>query len=152
MNILKLIKKIFYSSTCAFTVTIFAISVAFSFVTNDQSLTFTKSIPLSNYPPIFIFSVVVATLNRFLTCNRVPLAVRVGTHFAGYMIALYVLFTATFSLGQTSHGKTSVMFVFAVIYAIVLAVSFFVRTGVKKLTSKLERKENISPDSEASEK
>ena len=151
MNILKLIKKVFYSSTCAFAVTIFAISLAFTFVIEDQSLTFTKSIPLSNYPPIFVVSVAAAALNHFLTFKRVPVAARIGIHFAGYMIALYVLFVTCFSLGQTSHGKTSVMIVFSIAYAIVLLITFFIRMGVKKLFSKLERKEAPTEESESNE-
>ena len=151
MNILKLIKKLFYSATCAFTLTIFAFCIAFAFVVDDQSLTFTKSIPLSNYPPIFLFSVAAAALNHFLTFKRIPVAVRVGVHFAGYMIALYVLFMATFSLGQTSHGKTSVMIVFAIIYAIICAISFFARLGFKKLVDKLQNKDNGISETETSE-
>ena len=137
MKILSVIKKILYSSTFTFTVTMFAFMGIFELFYNDLELTSTKAVPLSHYPWILLFSLVVGILNNLLTSKLFNIYLRVAIHFAGIMGAIYLIFMQVFGLGQNSSGKLAVMAVIAILYAIVMLVSFALRKGFFALAGKM---------------
>lgn len=145
MKILNTLKKIAYSTTFVFTVTIFVFCIVYTFFVEDTSLTHTKAIPISSYPWFLLFSLVVASLNHLLSSKLMPLLPKLAIHFVGVMAAVGVFFLAILGLGQTTHGKLSVMVVFAVIYAVVMLLVFLVRTAFLRVAGTLlgkEKKEN----------
>jgi len=150
MKILNTLKKIVYSSALVFTVTIFLFCTVYTFFVEDTALTHTKAIPLSSYPWFLLFSFAVAALNHLLTSKLMPLLPRLAIHFVGVMAAVYVFFLAILGLGQTNHGKLSVMMVFAVIYAVVLLAVYLVRTAFLRVISALGKEKAVSAESEKS--
>ena len=70
MKALNVVKKIIYSTTFVFTVTVFVFMAMFAFIENDTTVTQTRAIPLSNYPWILLFSFIVGALDNMLTAKR----------------------------------------------------------------------------------
>ncbi len=133
MKALNQIKKIIYSSTFIFTVTVFIMTLIYIF-TQDETVTHTKAIPIDRYLPLYLFSLALGALDHLLVCKKMNLVLRVALHFAGGMTAVFVVFVLLFGLGgQTSYGKLSAMLVFAVIYAVLLCVCFLIRKGFSRL-------------------
>ncbi len=133
MKILLMIKKILYSSTFAFTVTMFAFMGMLSIANDDPAKAQTLMIPLSRYPWILLFSVIVGALNNMLTANSLPLGLRLPLHGAGVLGAFYVIIIRVFGLGQNGNGRLSVMLVAAVIYAFSLTLAYFIRRAFIKI-------------------
>lgn len=138
MKILTEIKKILYSTTFAFTVTTFIFMAMFALIEDDTAITQTRAIPLSNYPWILLFSFIVGTLDHFLTAPRVPLGLRLPVHAIGVLGAFYVIILRVFGLGQHGRGRFSVMITVAIVYSLTLTASYFIRRGMKALSSKLD--------------
>ncbi len=132
MKILNAIKKILYSSTFVFTVTVFVITLFYKF-TAEADTPDTSGIQMDKYLPLYLFSLVVGALDNLLTWKKLNLAIRVPLHFVGVMTSVYVVFITIFKLGQTSHGRFSVMLILSVVYAIILGVSFLIRVGFIRL-------------------
>lgn len=151
MKALNVIKRILYSSTFVFTVTVFMFIAIYSIAGPESKASPTdldaaiqvKSIPLARFPWIMLFSLVVGALDNLLTVDRVPLALRLTAHFIGVLAAFYLIFLLVFGLGQTGHGKFSVMVVAAIVYCIVMVIVYAVRRGglalIKKLSSTTEK-------------
>ena len=136
MKILSQIKKIIYSSTFAFTVTVFIFMAMFAIIENDSSVTETRAIPLSNYPWMLLFSFIVAALNHLLTARCVPLAIRLPVHAVGVLGAFYLIILRVFGLGQHGRGRFSVMIIAFIIYIAVLSASYFIRRAIAALSAK----------------
>ena len=136
MKILSQIKKIIYSGTFAFTVTVFVFMAMFAIIENDASVTETRAIPLSNYPWILLFSFIVAALNHLLTARSVPLAIKLPVHAVGVLGAFYLIILRVFGLGQHGRGRFSVMIIAFIIYTAVLTASYFIRRAISALSAK----------------
>lgn len=138
MKALNVVKKIIYSTTFVFTVTVFVFMAMFAFIENDTTVTQTRAIPLSNYPWILLFSFIVGALDNMLTAKKIPLGLRLPVHFAGVLGAFYVIMLRVFGLGQSGRGRFSVMVIIAIIYAVLLGSAYIIRRGMAALASKLE--------------
>ena len=136
MKILNALKKIAYSSTFVFTVTIFVFLGMFSIIEDNSQITQTRAIPLSNYPWILLFSVIVGALDNLLTAKRLPLAIRLPIHLCGVLGAFYVIILRVFGLGQNGRGRFSVMAVAVIVYAIILISAYFLRRAFSKLAQR----------------
>ena len=132
MKVLNTIKKIFYSSTCIFTVTVFILTLFYIFSV-DNATTDTSGIQMDKYLPLYLFSLVLGALDHLLTCKKIHFAIRLPMHFIGTLASVYVVFITIFKLGQTSHGKFSVMLLLSIVYAVVLGICFLVRVGFLRL-------------------
>ncbi len=139
MNILLTLKRVAYSTAFSFMTTLFVFMGIFTLFYEDLSMTQTKAIPLSQYPWILLFAFVMAWLNHLLTSTLLNVYMRVGIHFCGTMAAIYLIFIETFKMGQSGSSKLSLMIVFSIVYAIVLAVSFAIRRGAGLLASTIEK-------------
>ena len=136
MKILSMIKKIIYSSTFTFTVTIFAFMAMLAVANDDPDKAQTLMIPMSRYPWILLFSLVVGALNNLLTSNVLPLGARLPIHAVGVLGAFYVIILRVFGLGQNGSGRFSVMLVAGIVYGIVLTAAYFIRRAFIKHVSK----------------
>ena len=139
MKILSLIKKILYSSTFAFTLTMFAFMGMFAIANDDPVKAETLIIPTSRYPWILLFSVIVGGLNNLLTAKSVPLGARLPIHIVGVLGAFYVIIVRVFGLGQNGSGRFAVMFVAGVIYALTLTAAYFIRGAFIKRAAKSDK-------------
>jgi hypothetical protein len=99
----------------------------FAIIEDNSQITQTRAIPLSNYPWILLFSVIVGALNNLLTAKALPLALRLPVHLFGVLGAFYVIILRVFGLGQNGRGRFSVMAVAFIIYAITLTSAYFIR-------------------------
>ncbi|MBQ2863101.1 MAG: hypothetical protein IJE84_02905 [Clostridia bacterium] len=151
MKILNQIKKIIYSGTFAFTVTVFVFMAMFAIIENDSSVTETRAIPLSNYPWILLFSFITAAFNHLLTAKRIPLAIKLPLHAAGVLGAFYFIILRVFGLGQHGRGRFSVMIIAFIIYAVVLTASYFIRRAVFNLCRKTQMKAPPAADTQENE-
>lgn len=138
MKILRQIKKILYSSTFAFTVTVFVFMAMFAIIEDDSTITQTRAIPLSNYPWILLFSVIIGSLNHLLTAKALPIALRLPVHTAGTLGAFYVIMLRVFGLGQHGRGRFSIMMIAAIVYALTLTAAYFIRRAMISLSHKTE--------------
>ncbi len=143
MKLINTIKRIAYSSTFVFTVTIFIFMAMFAVIEEDASVTQTRAIPLSNYPWILLFSVIVGSLDNFLTAKSVPLALRLPVHFVGVMGAFYVIILRIFGLGQHGRGRFSVMLVAAIIYTVAVVIGYLHRKLMRNLEAGSEQKKQL---------
>ncbi len=132
MKVLNTIKKILYSSTFVFTVTVFTLTLFYIFSVDDAT-TDTSGIQMDKYFPLYLFSLVLGALNHLLTCKKIHFAIRLPLHFIGTLASVYVVFIAIFKLGQTSHGKFSVMLLLSIAYTVVLGIIYVVRIGFLRL-------------------
>lgn len=146
MKILNTLKKIAYSTALVFTVTIFVFCTVYTFFVDDASLTHTKAIPLSSYPWFLLFSLAVAALNHLLSSKLLPLLPKLAIHFVGVMAAISVFLLTILGLGQTNHGKLSVIMVLAVFYVIAMLLIFLVRTAFLRIVNALLAKEKTSDE------
>ena len=138
MKALNTLKKIIYSTTFVFTVTVFVFMAMFTIIENDTTITQTRAIPLSSYPWILLFSFIVGALDNMLTAKKIPLGLRLPVHFVGVLGAFYVIMLRVFGLGQNGRGRFSVMITVAIIYAVVLGAAYIIRRGIAALISRLE--------------
>lgn len=132
MKILAVIKKILYSGAFAFTVTVFAFIGMLSVANDDPIKAETLMIPTERYPWILLFSLIVGALNNLLTSKALPLGARLSIHATGVLGSFYFIILRVFGLGQNGSGRLSVMLVAAIIYAVTLAISYFVRSAFIK--------------------
>ncbi len=132
MKVLNTIKKIIYSSTFVFTVTVFVMALFYKMASNPDTPD-TSGIQMDKYLPLYLFSLIIGALDHLLTWKKLPLAVRLGIHFAGTLASVYVFFVVIFKLGQTSHGRFSFMLISAIAYMIVLGICCLLRRGFLKL-------------------
>ncbi len=139
MKILNTIKKILYSSTFIFTLSVFIIAMFYSFTVDEYTLE-TKGIQMEKYIPLYAFSLILAALNHLLTYKRLSLGLRIPLHFIGTMASVYVIFINILKLGQTNHGKFASMLVLSLIYGAILGICFLVRTGFLRLCGNIRKK------------
>lgn len=130
-------KKIVYSTGLVFTITVFLFMAMFSVMEDNQAMTQTRAIPLSNYPWILLLSFIIGALNNFLTAKSISLAIRLPVHFVGVLAAFYAIILRVFGLGQNGRGRFSVMFVAAIIYAFVLLSAYIIRRAAASIEKKL---------------
>ena len=147
MKIFDITKKIVYSTALVFTLTVFVLMGALSVFVDGENLTQTKSIPLSNYPWILLFSFITGALNNLLTAKKIPLAARLPIHFIGVMAAFYIIFLRVFGLGQSGSGRFSGMVVFCLIYAVYVLLAYVLRRAfsalAKSITAASERSKKL---------
>ena len=136
MKILNALKRIAYSSTFVFTVTVFVFLGMFSIIEDNSQITQTRAIPLSNYPWILLFSVIVGALDNLLTAKSLHIGIKLPVHLFGVLGAFYVIILRVFGLGQNGRGRFSVMIVALIVYAIVLTAVYFVRLAFIKISQR----------------
>ena len=115
---------------------LFSFMAMFSLIENDATITQTRAIPLSNYPWILLFSLIIGALNNLLTADKLPLTLRLPVHFVGTLGAFYVIILRVFGLGQHGRGRFSVMIIAAIVYAVVIGISYVIRRGVRSALAK----------------
>ena len=137
MKIFGVIKRIVYSTALVFTVTVFLFMAMFSLMEDNQAMTQTRAIPLSNYPWILLLSFIIGALNNLLTAKSVSLLLRLPVHFIGVMFAFWAIVLKVFGLGQSGQGRFSVMIVAAIIYAVVVFFAYVIRRGARAIEKKI---------------
>lgn len=146
MKLFPTLKKILYSTAFAFTVTVFCLIFIYASV-EEVDLLVVKSIPISHFSKLLLFSFFIGALNNFLTSSLLTRTLRLLIHFVFSVLSYYIVFLSMLGLGKNSGNTFTMISLSALIYAIIMTISYVARRGFisiyEKLCIKADIKEKI---------
>ena len=126
----------------ACTYTVILITVFFLFIAVDSGIK--SAITFGSFLAIFLIGCLISLSNLILGINGLSYPIKIILHFSSLLASLFtLLFTTGFLTGKTPSSYIVLIFAYALIYAVVWIICYFIRKGktsFSKRTKKVDAK------------
>lgn len=140
---MKRIETIFLRAS-GYCVLILALFYAFGAI-NQYAIPY---IDFRTFLTILLFGLIVSVAGFILTLEKLKMPLRILIHYIALFVAFYVIFIIS---GNLNTGGASVVFsaivIFTFLYAVIFTSVYFIRKGIKKADSAIDKKSSKALES-----